>query len=93
MDIDGLLTEKEKNFLSRAAKRKKLFLVSSLATVVVALSFLVYHGMIAHDMNGLRFAVIIILLLSGRTYLRLYKSAVIFSKLKPAKITEQSKRV
>lgn len=93
MDIDGLLTEREKTFLCRAAKRKKLFLVSSVATVVVALSFLVYHGMIAHDMNGLRFAVIIILLLSGRTYLRLYKSAVIFSKLKPAKITEQSKRV
>ncbi len=83
MDIDGLLTEQEMRFLLRAAKWKKLFLVSSVATVVVALSFLVYHGVVAHDMNGLRFAVIIILLLSGRTYLRLYKSAVIFSKLKP----------
>jgi hypothetical protein len=83
MDIDGLLTEQEMRFLLRAAKRKKLFLASSVATVVVALSFLVYHGVVAHDMNGLRFAVIIILLLSGRTYLRLYKSAVIFSKLKP----------
>ena len=90
MDIDGLLTEQEKTFLSRAVKRKKLFLVSSIATVVVALSFLVYHGMVAHDLNGLRFAVIIILLLSGRTYLRLYKSAVIFSKLKPGPATEQS---
>ncbi len=85
MDIDGLLTEQEKKFLSRAVKRKKLFLASSIATVTVALSFLVYHGMVAHDMNGLRFAVIIILLLSGRTYLRLYKSAAILSKLKPSK--------
>jgi len=93
MDIDGVLTEQEKMFLIRAAKRKKLFLASSVATVVVALSFLVYHVLIARDMNGLRFAVIIILLLSGRSYLRLYRSAVIFSKLKPGPITEQSKHV
>src|SRR5690242_11658917 len=79
------LTEKEMRFLSGTAKRKKLFLMSSAATVVVAVSFLVYHGIIAHDMNGIRFAVIIILLLSGRTYLRLYKSAVIFSKLKSSR--------
>jgi hypothetical protein len=83
MDLDRSLTEKEIKFLSGAAKRKKLFLASSVATVVVAVAFLVYHGLIAKDMNGLRFAVIIILLLSGRTYLRLYKSAVIFGKLKP----------
>lgn len=82
MDIDRELTETEKNFLNRAAKRKSLFLISSIATVIVAVSFLVYHTLIAKDLNGLRFAVIIILLLSGRTYLRLYKSAVIFSKLK-----------
>ena len=83
MAIDrGELTEKEMRFLSGAAKRKKLFLMSSVATVIVAVSFLVYHSLIARDMNGIRFAVIIILLLSGRTYLRLYKSAVIFGKLK-----------
>lgn len=83
MDIDRKLTEKEIKFLNGAAKRKKLFLASSVVTVIVAVSFLVYHGLIAKDMNGLRFALIIILLLSGRTYLRLYKSAVIFGKLKP----------
>jgi hypothetical protein len=88
MDIDGLLTEGEKKFLRRAAKRKILFLASSIATVVVAASILVYHGLVAHDMNGLRFAVVIILLLSGRAYLRLYKSAVIFSKLKPGPAAE-----
>lgn len=92
MDIDGLLTEQEKTFFHRVAKRKKLFLASSIATVVVALSFLVYHGLVARDMSGLRFAVIIILLLSGRAYLRLYKSAVIFSKLKPAKALEREQR-
>ena len=82
MDIDRDLTDEEGKFLARAAKRKSLFLLSSIATVVVAVSFLLYHGLFAKDLNGLRFAIIIILLLSGRTYLRLYKSAVIFSKLK-----------
>ncbi len=86
MDIDGLLTEQEKTFLCRAAKRKRLFLISSIATVAVALSFLVYHGLVVRDMNSLRFAVIVILLLSGRTYLRLYKSAVIFGKLRTAQV-------
>lgn len=82
MDIDRDLTDAEGKFLVRAAKRKSLFLLSSVATVVVAVSFLVYHALIAKDLNGTSFAIIIILLLSGRAYLRLYKSAVIFSKLK-----------
>jgi hypothetical protein len=79
--IDIRLTDQEEKFLIRAAKRKVLFLLSSIATVVVAISFLVYHGLIAKDMNGLRFVIILLLLLSGRSYLRLYKSAVIFNKL------------
>ncbi len=86
MDIDGVLTDNEKKFFCRAAKRKDLFLISSIATVVVALSFFVYHGMFARDLNGPRFAVIVILLLSGRAYLRLYKSAVIFGKLRTAQV-------
>jgi hypothetical protein len=80
--IDELLTEKEVKFLSSAAARRTLFLLSSVASVAVAISFLVYHGFIAKDLSGLRFAVIIILLLSGRAYLRLYKCSVIFNKLK-----------
>jgi hypothetical protein len=74
--------ESERIFLNRAAKRKTLFLTSSIATVVVALSFLAYHGLFARDMNGPRFVIILLLLLSGRSYLRLYKCAVIFSKIK-----------
>jgi hypothetical protein len=83
MDIDTDLTDQERKFLSRAARRKSLFLVSSVATVVVAVTFLVYHGLILKDMDGPRFVIILLLLLSGRSYLRLYKSATIFSKLKP----------
>jgi hypothetical protein len=89
MDIDRDLTEAEGKFLARAAKRKNLFLLSSIATVVVAVSFLAYHALIAKDLNGLRFALIIILLLSGRSYLRLYKSAVIFGKLKAGRDREK----
>ena len=81
MDLDKVLTDEEKKFLVRAAKRKRLFLFSSLASVSVALAFFIYHVLIAKDLNGLRFAIIIILLLSGRSYLRLHKSAIIFSKI------------
>ena len=89
MDIERELTEQEINFLTGAAKRKRLFLMSSIATVVVAAAFLVYHGLIAKDINGPRFVIILLLLLSGRSYLRLYKSAVIFNKLKPGLTTKQ----
>ncbi len=84
MDIERALTQSEQAFLARAAKRKILFLLSSLATVAVAATFLVYHGMIVRDINGPRFVIILLLLLSGRSYLRLYRSAVIFSKLRTA---------
>ncbi len=83
MDVKAALTLSETAFLTRAARRKKLFLASSIATVVVAASFFVYHGLISQDINGPRFVIILLLLLSGRSYLRLYRSAVIFGKLVP----------
>jgi hypothetical protein len=89
MDIDRDLTDQERRFLRRAARRRSLFLVSSVATVVVAVTFLVYHGLVLKDMNGPRFVIILLLLLSGRSYLRLYKSATIFSKLMPQPVMEQ----
>ena len=79
--IEAFLNEQDRKFLARAAKRKKLFLISSIATVAVAVSFVLYHGVVARDMNGVRFVVILLLLLSGRSYLRLYKAAVIFDKI------------
>ncbi len=82
MDTNRKLTDKEKKFLSAAAKRKSLFLMASVATVVVAVLFLAYHGLVAKDMNEPRFVIILLLLLSGRSYLRLYKSAAIFKKLR-----------
>jgi hypothetical protein len=89
MDIDRKLTDQEKRFLSRAARRRTLFLLSSIATVVVAVTVLMYHGLIMRDMNSSRFVIILLLLLSGRSYLRLYKSATIFSKLRAEAAMEQ----
>jgi ribose/xylose/arabinose/galactoside ABC-type transport system permease subunit len=88
MDVDRNLTDQERKFLSRAARRRILFLLSSIVTVVVAVTILVYHGLIMKDMNGPRFVITLLLLLSGRSYLRLYKSATIFSKLQPEPATK-----
>lgn len=82
MDINDELTDKEKSFFMRLVRRKNLFLISSILSVVVALFFLVYHGLIIKDLNALRLVVVLLLLLSGRSHLRQYKSALIFSKLK-----------
>ena len=82
MDTENELTDKEKSFLRRTAKRKNLFLTFSVLSVVVAGVFLVYHGFIKRDLNALRFVVALLLLLSGRSHLRQYKSALIFSKLR-----------
>ncbi len=76
------LTDSEKAYLARTVRRKNLWLTFSLLSVAVAVSFLVYHVMIAKDLNGLRFVIILLLLLTGRSHLRQYRTAVIFSKLK-----------
>ncbi len=86
--VESLLKDQEQKFLARAAQRKYLFLASSIVTVAVALSFVLYHGIVARDMNGPRFVIVLLLLLSGRSYLRLYKAAVIFEKLAGAGKTE-----
>ena len=88
MDIDRNLTDQERKFLSQAARRRGLFLFSSIATVMVAATILVYHGLILQDIDGPRFVIVLLLLLSGRSYLRLYKSATIFGKLAPEPVTE-----
>ena len=82
MDTTIELTDSEKAFLARTVRRKNLWLTFSLLSVAVALLFIVYHGLIAKDLNGLRFVIVILLLLSGRGHMRQYRSAVIFSKLK-----------
>ena len=92
MNLDGILTDHEKSFLSRAARRKSLFLASSIVTVVVAVTVVVYHGLVMRDLDSPRLVIVLLLLLSGRSYLRLYKSATIFKKLQPEPATDRERR-
>ena len=75
------LSNKEKLFLDRLAKRRNLYLLFSLLSAGIAAFLLVYHGLIQQDLNGLRFVIILLLSLAGRAHLRQYRSAVIFHKL------------
>lgn len=82
LDVARELTDKERLFMDRVIRRKKLSLVFSVLSVMIAAFFLVYHGLIMHDLNALRFVIVLLLLLSGRSHLKQYRSAVVFSKLK-----------
>ena len=75
------LSNKERLFLDRVARRRNLYLMFSLFSVVIAVFLLVYHGLIRQDLNGLRFVIIVLLSLAGQAHLRQYRSAVIFHKL------------
>ncbi len=77
------LTNREKLFLVRVAKRKNLYLIFSILSVIIAVFLLIFHGLIMRDINALRFIIIILLLLAGRAHLRQYRSAIIFHKLRP----------
>lgn len=76
------ITDKEKKFLIRIARWKNLYLTFSILSVIIAVFLLVYHVLIVANMNGLRFAVVILILLAGRAHLRQYRSASILHKLK-----------
>lgn len=75
------LTGKERLFMERTARRKNLFLAFSLLSTAVAAFLLLYHGLVAKDLNALRFVIILLLLLAGRAHLRQYRSAIILNKL------------
>jgi hypothetical protein len=75
-------SDKEKSFLTTVARRKNLYLVFSIVSVLVAVFLLIYHGLIMRDINSLRFLLIILILLAGKAQLRQYRSAVIIGKLK-----------
>jgi hypothetical protein len=76
------LSNKEKLLLSRISKQKNLYLTFSIVSVIVALLLLVYYGLVMKNMNGLRFVIVILVLLGGRAHLRQYRSAVILHKVK-----------
>ena len=83
MDFNIELTDSKRLFMVRVMKRKNRSLAFSLLSVMIAAFFLIYHGLIMQDFNALRFVIAILLLLSGRSHLKQYRSAVIFNKLQP----------
>ncbi|RJQ43559.1 MAG: hypothetical protein C4538_11865 [Nitrospiraceae bacterium] len=76
------LSEKERSLLCHIAGRKNLYLIFSIVSVVVAVSLLIYNGIIAKDLSPLRFVIVILILLTARAHLRQYRSALILHKLK-----------
>jgi len=82
LDTGQDLTDKDKAFLKRVANRRSLFLVFSVLTVLVAAAFLLYHALVAKDLNGQRLLIVLLLLLSGRSHLRQYRISVILAKAK-----------
>ncbi len=76
------LNDREKSLLDRIAGQKKLFLIFSIVSVVIALSLGVYYGLIAKNINSTRFVLILLILLAGRSHLRQYRSAVLLHKFK-----------
>ncbi|MDA8388836.1 MAG: hypothetical protein M0Z58_09275 [Nitrospiraceae bacterium] len=79
---DKNLTEKEKAFLLRVARRGNLWLLFSILSVTAAVFVVVYHGVIRKDFTPMVFLVMLLLLLSGRAQMRIWKCARIFDKVK-----------
>ena len=82
MELKGELTDKERLFMNRIIKRKNLSLASSLLSIIIAAVFLIYHGLIVHDLNGIRSIIVLLLLLSGRLHLKQYRGAILVAKMK-----------
>lgn len=79
------LTDSELHFAKRAVRRKKLFLILSIASVVVGLSLaLFYSWQFATQPGfapGIHFVLVILILLMARQNLRQYYYAKILEKL------------
>jgi hypothetical protein len=76
------LSNKEKSLMNRIAGQKNMYLIFSIISVAVAVILLVYYFLIAKNINSLRFVVIILILMAGRTHLRQYRSALLIHKFK-----------
>jgi hypothetical protein len=81
-DTDVELSDREKSLMNRIARQKNLYLVFSILSVVIAVALLIYYVLIAKNITSLRFVIVVLILLAGRSHLRQYRSAVILHKVK-----------
>lgn len=79
------LTVEEQRFLTRAVRRKTLFLALSLIGIAVASGLAVYHGFSwalgRTDRLGLHVVVVVLILLNARQNLRQHRYAGLLEKL------------
>jgi hypothetical protein len=84
MSADGVLTEAERRFAQRAVRRKRLFLVLSVAGLAVASALTaVYAWMRWQDPGfpvGARAALVVMILLNARQNLRQHRYASLLEK-------------
>ncbi len=76
-----MLTETENNFAVKAVRRKKIYLVLSIVSVIAGLGLAVFYfweSSVQPDYElGTRFAIVILILLNARQNLRQYRYAKI----------------
>ena len=84
------LNEAEQKFIQRAISRKRLFLVLSVVSIIIAIGLsVIYTWKAIHQQNfkiGTHFVIILLILLSARQNLRQYKYAKILEKIFTDKI-------
>lgn len=80
-DTETVLTAGEQSFLRRILRNRKFFLIFSYTGIGIAIFLLILYMIFLRNMNGTRFALIILILLLARANLRLYKASTIFQKL------------
>lgn len=75
------LTKSEQSFLKRILKNRKMFLIFSYAGIGIAGILLMLYTIFLGNMNGNRFALIILILLQSWANLKLFKVANILQKI------------
>ncbi|KJU86606.1 membrane protein [Candidatus Magnetobacterium bavaricum] len=68
-------------FLERLIRRKRYFLVFSILSTVMGIGMLLYH-LAGRDLNGVRFVLIVFILLLGRSNLRQYRVSAMLERLR-----------
>jgi len=83
--MDMSITDSELHFARRAIKRKKLFLVLSITSVIVGLSLALFYSWQFVTQSGfapgIHFVLVLLILLMARQNLRQYYYAKILEKL------------
>lgn len=76
-----VLTKGELSFFHRVLRNRKLFRVFSFVGIGVAVFLVILYTVVLNNMNGTRFALLILILLQAWANLKLFKAATIIQKL------------